>query len=97
MPGIALGTRVWPRKNTQKSLPSQACLLVGKTDHKQDSEWIKYVCYIMMVISAVEQNKAGNGAMECCGIREKGWLAVLSRVARKASPRRVYLGKVLRK
>lgn len=92
MPGIALGTRVWPGKNTQKSLPSQACLLVGKTDHKQDSEWIKYVCYIMMVISAVEQNKAGNGVMECCGMREKGWLAVLSGVAREGLTKKGLLG-----
>ena len=92
MPGIALGTGVWHGKNTQKSLPSQACLLIGKTDHKQDSEWVKFVCYVIMVISAAELNKAGKGEMECCGVREGGWLAVLSRVARESLTKKGLLG-----
>ena len=46
----------------------------------------------MMVISAVEHNKAGNGAMECCGVREKGWLAVLSGVAREGLTEKGLLG-----
>ena len=45
-----------------------------------------------MVISAAEQNKAGKGEMECCGVRQGGWLAVLSRVARESLTKKGLLG-----
>lgn len=50
------------------------------------------MCYIIMVMSAVEQNKAGKREMECCGVRGGGWLAVLSRVAREGLTKKGLLG-----
>ena len=48
------------------------------------------MCYIIMVMSAVEQNKAGKREMECCG--GGGGLAVLSRVAREGLTKKGLLG-----
>ena len=44
------------------------------------------------MISALERNKAGKGEMECCGVREEGWLAVLNRVSREGLTEKGLLG-----